>query len=198
MKGRGAKASERFFVSGGGVAFVLGEAVAGVKEIEGIHDLIAEGLGDDGGRCDVVAEVIALDNGLTGKGIREGELAIDQDKLGVLGEALSQVMKGKLHRVEGGLEDIALIDLDAIDDANADGKGFFVDHIEESAACLFLELFGIVQAVDQEIGGQHDSSGDNGASEGASASFIDADDACDTLFVEIFFHPTGGGKEGGL
>lgn len=41
MEGRGAVLSEGEFVCGGGITFVLVEAVERIKGVHGVHDLIA-------------------------------------------------------------------------------------------------------------------------------------------------------------
>lgn len=102
------------------------------------------------------------------------------------------------HGVEGGLEDVALIDLGGIDDANADGKGLLVDLIKKCAADRFGKAFGVVQFGQIARGREQDSGGDDRASEGASARFVDSCDAMETLLCEFFFHPAWRSKQRGL
>lgn len=108
------------------------------------------------------------------------------------------MIESKGHGVEGGLEDVALIDLGSIDDANADGKGLLVDLIEECAADCFGKALGVVQFGQIARRREQDSGCDNRPGKRASARFVDSCDAMETLLCEFFFHPARRGKQRGL
>ena len=77
MEGRGAVLGEGEFVCGRGITFVLVEAIERIEVVHGVHDLIAQDFGDDGGGGDVLAELIAFDDGFAGEGVGKGIFAVD-------------------------------------------------------------------------------------------------------------------------
>ena len=73
-----AELADGLLVETGAVAFVTGEAVARVLAVEGTHESIPGGLGEDGGAGDAEGELVAFDEG----GL--GEVEIGENK--VVGE----------------------------------------------------------------------------------------------------------------
>src|ERR1700724_3306971 len=96
------------------VALVPGEAVAGVKTIEIVHQAVARDLGDDRGRRDAEAFAIAADNpGL--RKLQPGNLAtIDQHVRRRMSQRRERALEGK-HRRPVDVEAVDLIDASAAD-----------------------------------------------------------------------------------
>lgn len=63
---------------------------------------------------------------------------------------------------------------------------------------MFGEAFGVVEFGEYACWWEDDGSGDNRASEGPSAGFVDPCDAMESLGCKLFFHPTRRGKQRGL
>ena len=90
------------------VAFVLAEAILGKARAKVAHNRVASNLRDHARGGDAEAEAIAVNNGGLGQRKREHRQAIDEDVLGLKGEA----GKREAHRLVGRPEDIDRVDFD--------------------------------------------------------------------------------------
>ena len=92
----------------GAVTFVLAETIFRETRAEVAHNRIARYLRDHARRRDAQAVAIAVDDGRLRQREREYRQAIDQDVLGLNGEAGN----GCAHRLVGRAQDVDRIDLD--------------------------------------------------------------------------------------
>lgn len=105
----GAEAAEALVVFGGAVAGVGGPAVAGVAAGEALHEMVADGLGNDAGRCDRVAVGVAVHQGLVLVPNLPERKAVDNHA--VRCEAGEGALQRTAHGHGGGDPDIVAVDL---------------------------------------------------------------------------------------
>jgi len=120
-------------VGGGGVALVLGEAVARVGGVQRDHAAVPRDLGEDRGSGDAVAPLVSLHEGPLRERGADGDAAVDRDEgrasVRCRG-ALEGLGEGALHGPEGGLEDVDPVDLVVLHAGSHDGAG------KRTTACL--------------------------------------------------------------
>ena len=174
MQGGGAVGSEGAAVFGGGVAFVGGEAVLRVEEVEGAHEGVAVDLGDDGGGGDGEGEGVAVEEPCLGAVVVDAE-GVDQEVVGREGEALD----GEEHGEARGLVDVDAVDGVGIDRGYREGERRAADATVEAFTVFAGELLGVGEAGAGKGGaacGEDDGGGDDGSEEGSAADFVDAGD----------------------
>ena len=114
-------------VEGGTVAFVLRKAIVWIEDVIEAHQAVAHNLGHDGGAANHPAALIAVDHWPTRHVHGRGYRSIDKDKI----RTRRQIFDGPPHRSEGGLQDIAPVDLLRRRKTNAD-VGLIEDNLEGS------------------------------------------------------------------
>jgi hypothetical protein len=191
VDGAGSESLEGAEVIGSAVAFVLGEAVAGVELVELEHETVACDLGEDTGGCDARAQGIAFDEGGLGKRDAGDVEAVDED---VIWRGL-ELMEGEEHGLVGGVEDVDGVDAVGFhaSDGVMDG-GVRGEEGEEGVALGGGELFGVVkpgevfgQAVVIPIGGQDNCGGHDWAGERAAAGFVESGDSPGAVEGQLAF-----------
>ncbi len=118
MEGAGAVLAESFAVFGGGVAFVRGEAVLGVEEVEFAHEGVAMNFCEDAGGGDGEGEGVAVEELGLGAGVVDVE-SVDEQVVGSGGELLD----GEQHGEAGGLVDVDAVDGIGVDFGDGEAEG---------------------------------------------------------------------------
>lgn len=191
VDGAGAVVAEGFEVLGSGVALVIRETVLGEKVVVFGHEAIAGDLGEDAGGRDGEAFGVAIDD--RGLGATDGEDVGPVDEGVVRNEG--EFQHGFVHGAEGSLQDV-----DGVDDFDIDGGDGGTDlagggkELEKFFALLFVELLGIVQALEfaweaflNPFAGEAHDGGDNRSGERAAAGFVSTGDAGATALEAITF-----------
>ena len=123
MNGAWAKPAQAGEVLPGAVAFVFGQAVAGIDLIKLHHDTVAGYFSHDGGTGDREAESIAIDDARLGEGYLGQLDEIDEEIL----RGRVKLLYGRLHGQASGFSDALMIDNFTGGRPDADGEGNFTD-----------------------------------------------------------------------
>ena len=156
---------------GGAVALVAGEPVAGVDKVELAQQRVPRGLGEDRRGGDRARERVAVHEvALRQRQVDGG--GVDEQEVGRDGEGLD----GAPHGEPRGLQEIDPVDLGDRRRGDGPGEGAFADQAGELLAAGFVELLGIVQAVDGPVGIEDHRAGEDGAEQAAAPGLIDSGD----------------------
>ena len=140
-----AGAAKRREMFGGGVAFVLVEAVLGIAVVQRGHLGVARRLGEDRGGGDRSLAGIAVDDGARRAAeARRARIAVDDG----LGRFHRKRSDGAPHRQHRSVEDVEAVDLLDRRECHRPGDGALLDALGEHFAPLGREYLGIGQAVD--------------------------------------------------
>ena len=174
-------------VLGRGIAFMGGEAVLGMEEVEVAQERVAVNFCDDGRRGNGEGESVAVEEAGLGAGVGElGEVekhGVDEEVVGGEGEALD----GEEHGEARGLVDVEAVDGFGVDFCDGDGEGLLADLLVEELALFAGELLGVFEAEAGEgggAGGEDDGGGYDGTEEGSPADFVDTGDEGEALVAE--------------
>ena len=114
-------------------------------------------------------------------GVGREAVSIDDDLLGAQPEAV----EGTVHGQDTCAEDVDAVNLVGFDDAQCPCLRLAFYDLAECVALLFGELFGVVQQVVSEVGGQYDGCREDGSGQASPACFV-ASGFYDA-FVEVWF-----------
>jgi hypothetical protein len=178
VEGCGAEAAEGFHVFWGGVALVLGEAVAGVDGVQFFEARVTVRFGEDGGGGDRDAARVTFNEGFLFD--ENVELhRVNQQIIGNDGELLE---RGS-HGLAAGLVDVPGVDARGIDFGDGPGEGVFADAESKLGTAIGDELFGVVEADDAPLGVENDGGRDHRAEQSAASGFVNAGDARPAKFA---------------
>ena len=142
MIGRQAMLLDACAMLGRGIALVMLPVVVGVLLVQAVHIVVAVGLGQDGGRCDVHQFAIALNHRLVGcVAIGLELITIDNNVLG----AYLQPVQRAVHGQDRGVEDIDLINLLGRHDAECPRHRIALDILAQGIALLLGQLLRVIE-----------------------------------------------------
>jgi len=168
------------------VAFVLAEAILRETRAEVAHNRVARDFRDHARRRDTEAVAVAVDDGGLGQGKGKHRQPVDENVLGLNGEA----GEGRAHGLVGRPQDVDHVDLDRIDDSDRPRDGIVRDEVVINFfALLRQELFRIVQFPMPELFRKDNGRGHDRSRERAAPRFIDAGDGGDTERANFAFVP---------
>ena len=161
-------------------AFVAVPVILGVFLVYLLHEVVAVGLGQNRGRRDAHHLAVALDDGLVGNGfaargvlVGVEAVAVHQDVFGARGELIQSAM----HRQNGGAQDVDLVDLFVVHDADGPGQSLTLDDGTQFVAHALRELLRVVETLqfargDVEIGRQDDGGREDGSGQTSASGFV--------------------------
>ena len=158
----------------GAVAFVLAEAILGKTRAKFAHHHIARHFRDHARGGDAQAVAIAIDDRRLRQREGKDRQSIDERVIRRRAERGDR----RAHRFVRGAQDVDLVDLDRVDDADRPADGGVIDQLPvDFFAALRQELLGIVEPFVPEFFRKDNGGGDYRAGQRASAGFINADEA---------------------
>ena len=171
---------------GGGIAFVLSQAILGIDGIPFLHAGIAMRFGQDGGGGDRDAAAIAFDE----RFLLDEHVKLDGVEEQVIGNN-GQLLERRGHSLATGLIDIPGIDPLGVDLGDRTSEGVLANALSELRAAVRSELLGVVETHDAALGIEYDGGGNHRAKQRAAAGFVEARDTSPAQFACCSFETRG-------
>jgi hypothetical protein len=172
VDGTGTQSPQGGDVSLSRVAFVQGEPIARIKEIEPRHFPVPGYLGQDGGGGDGGHLGIAAHDGRDGTAQHGAAVAIHQGPI----RRERQTLDRSLHGQQGGLQDVEGIDLRGAGAGHTPSQGKLLDFGLQEGAPGGGQAFGVIQARDGPSGIEDDGGGGYGTGQGPATRLVNAGD----------------------
>lgn len=167
----GADAVQGFAVVFGGVAFVDGPVVRGVRIVQACHPFVAVGLGEDAGGGDAAETTVTFHEARVWyAGVGDEAVTVDQQVL----RRGAELCDGAMHGDERGAEDVERVDLRRFHGHHGPSQRTRFDQRTQGFAFCGGEFLAVVQTGDACAGRQDHRCGHHRTGQAATARLVAA------------------------